>query len=166
MKEISEEQVCLNDKLRACVHEAGHLIALDSLGGYGSALVAVNSEYTRQAGQSAWTGRVTIRLEPSAKFEVALAQAAPFSWREIVGVAGFVAEQMTTDDFQGWEIAERLREAIDEDLVSASDAALIGTAFEDDGLVEHAVHLLHTRWTDVMRVAEKLPLHEGTEVFV
>jgi Cft2 family RNA processing exonuclease len=120
-------------------HEAGHLIALTKLGGYG--YISIEEDPEADARElRLYSGRVHIRAQPTADRD-----------RVLIGLAGLVAEELLDDPHaDAWELVEYIESG--SIAMSDTDAAMAKGFTADD--VEQTIRLLSDHWPEVQQAAE------------
>ena len=147
------------DLIRACIHEAAHLITAFQLGVAGKFDVwACEPETTEEAISQSWfTGRCTI-----------YGQLPTPEARTLWGLAGNLAEMVHENpSAENWQILETFDESTysPEEVISATDLSAIGDLDHAwrNGLVEKALSMVVANWPDILQEAELYAQDEAAQ---
>ncbi|KXU89818.1 hypothetical protein CI15_06425 [Paraburkholderia monticola] len=165
MFELNEQAIAAWELRSAAYHEAAHKLVYERFGGAGEAQVWKNE--SGHPGERAWLGQFRPLACPEQLRTAAQAFGhtvigLPPKWKELVGVAGLVAEEMLRGDADDVdEIVEALLNVISEGAASTSDLKLMGITDIVNGelsyeVVEEAVRILRDGWQIVREEAQYL----------
>mgnify|MGYP003383763790 CR=1 FL=1 len=151
--EAVEIAIASRELRKACVHEAGHLVVLQSFGGIGHARVW-SAGADRGQDETAWRGACYTNAEPGtvkfprwhrSKFGILRA---PAKWKVYLGLAGLIAEAIADGETDADDVVERISFSFFMGEVSSSDAASIGERWRLHD-VRRTMALLIERWNKV-----------------
>ena len=151
---LTKKQLIQHDKKQTLFHEQGHSIVASYFGVFGK----VNLSRNPLGGieEKFWIGSYTMYNDPT---EVELPDEVkavikymlpPKNWKALIGMAGFVAEQIANGETDGNKISSSLEEAIEMEEISHTDCAMIGEDWEW-GDVDSVLKILLDRWDTVER---------------
>ncbi len=129
------------DLSRVCLHEAAHCLVAEDLG-YGAYWNVTKRDDIDPLADTYYNGRCHMDWEFAGATE---------EERRLIGLAGEVAVLMEEEnDLE--EIVAELEDAIDQDLVSATDLEMIGDCTEDD--IQVCMFILERIWPALKVFAE------------
>jgi hypothetical protein len=165
MDYYSEEEVAARELRRAAYHEVGHKVMCEHFGGTGCAVVWRNRSGNLE--ESAWQGQFRPRISPEAQHRAWSANglhvpALPPNWKELVGMAGLLAEELLigeTDDAE--VVAFNMYVTIKHGAASATDLEAMGIADVANfdlscDVVEQGMRILREAWSRVQSEAESI----------